>query len=148
MPRRLNTITQILKGQPEHAYRDQILFMLGFSQFQEARFADSRQTFQTLSRDFPNSDKASPAIYWVGMTCLFEDNYKDALDAFNRFAEKSTDGKLYEDASFRSAVCLYGLENYPSAAQNLSSFLRSFPQTGLLRKRIRCWPIAMARQGS
>ena len=81
--------------------------MLGFSQFQEARFADARQTFQTLSRDFPESDKASPALYWVGMTYLFEDNYKDALDAFNRFTEKSNDGKLYEDASFRKAVCLY-----------------------------------------
>ena len=93
--------------------------MLGFSQFQEARFADARQTFQTLSRDFPDSDKASPALYWVGMTYLFEDNYKDALDAFNRFTEKSTDGKLYEDASFRKAVCLYGLENYPQAAEKL-----------------------------
>ena len=123
--------TEILKSKPEHTYRDQILFMLGFSQFQEARFADSRQTFQALSRDFPSSDKASPAIYWIGMTYLFEDNYKDALDAFNRFAEKSTDGKLHEDASFRSAVCLYGLENYPSAAQKLEQFLKEFPADSL-----------------
>jgi hypothetical protein len=51
------------------------------------------------------------------MTFLFQDNYKDALDGFGRFLEKSNDGKLYEDASFRKAVCLYGLEKYPEAAQ-------------------------------
>jgi tetratricopeptide (TPR) repeat protein len=119
--------TEILKSKPEHIYKDQILYMLGFSQFQEARFPDSRQTFQTLSRDFPDSDKASPALYWVGMTYLFEDNYKDALEAFNRFTEKSTDGKLYEDASFRKAVCLYGLEGYPLAAEKLEEFLKEFP---------------------
>ena len=119
--------TEVLKTKPEHSYKDQILYMLGFSQFQEGRFADARQTFQTLSRDFPSSDKASPALYWVGMSYLFEDNYKDALDAFNRFTEKSTDGKLYEDASFRRAVCLYGLENYSLAAEKLEGFLKEFP---------------------
>jgi tetratricopeptide (TPR) repeat protein len=119
--------SEILRTKPEHAYKDQILYMLGFSQFQDARFADSRQTFQTLGRDFPNSDKASPALYWVGMTFLFEDSYKDALDAFNRATEKIADGKLYEDASFRKAVCLYGLENYPQAAEKLEQFLREFP---------------------
>ncbi|HEY5779208.1 MAG TPA: tetratricopeptide repeat protein [Terrimicrobiaceae bacterium] len=123
--------SEVLKIRPEHAFKDQILYMLGFSQFQDARFADSRQTFQTLSRDFPSSDKASPGIYWVGMTFLFEDNYKDALDAFNRFTEKGTDGKLYEDASFRSAVCLYGLENYSAAAEKLEGFLKELP-TGTL----------------
>ena len=118
---------EILKVKPEHTYKDQIMYMLGFSEFQDARFAESRQSFQTLSRDFPNSDKASPGLYWVGMTYLFEDNYKDALDAFNRFTEKSTDGKLYQDASFRKAVCLYGLENYTSAAETLEGFLKEFP---------------------
>ena len=119
--------TEILKARPEHPYKDQILYMLGFSQFQEARLADSRQTFQTLGRDFPASDKASAALYWVGMTYLFEDNYKDALEAFNRFTEKTTDGKLYEDASFRKSVCLFGLENYPLAAEKLEEFLKEFP---------------------
>jgi TolA-binding protein len=118
---------RILEERPEHAYKDQILYMLGFSEFQDARFAEARQTFQTLGRDFPGGDKASPGRYWVGMTYLFEDNYKDALDAFNRFAEKATDSKLYQDASFRRAVCLYGLENYTSAAENLERFLREFP---------------------
>jgi TolA-binding protein len=119
--------TEILRVRPEHANKDQILYMLGFSEFQDARFPPARQTFQTLSRDFPSSDKASPGLYWVGMTYLFEDNYKDALEAFNRFTEKSTDGKLYQDASFRKAVCLYGLENYSAAAQNLEGFLKEFP---------------------
>jgi TolA-binding protein len=123
--------SEVLKIKPEHTFKDQILYMLGFCQFQDARFADARQTFQTLSRDFPSSDKASPGLYWVGMTFLFEDNYKDALDAFSRFAEKSTDGKLYEDASFRKAVCLYGLENFTSAAEKLEGFLKEFP-TGSL----------------
>jgi TolA-binding protein len=123
--------TELLKSKPEHTYKDQILYMLGFSQFQKSRFPDSRQTFQTLSRDFPESDKASAALYWVGMTYLFEDNYKDSLDAFNRFTEKSTDGKLYEDASFRKAVCLYGFENYPLAAEKLEGFLKEFPVDAL-----------------
>ena len=118
---------EILKVQPEHAYKDQILYMLGFAEFQDSQFDEARQTFQTLSREFPNSDKASPGLYWVGMTYLFQDNYKDALDAFTRFTEKATDGRLYQDANFRKAVCLYGLENYTSAAESLERFLKEFP---------------------
>ena len=91
---------EILRTKPEHAYKDQILYMLGFAQFQESQFDEARQTFQTLSRDFPNSDKGSPGLYWVGMTYLFEDNYKDALDTFTRFMEKSADGNLYRGRQF------------------------------------------------
>jgi TolA-binding protein len=127
--------SEILKTRPEHSYKDQILYMLGFCQFQESRFAEARETFKTLNKDFPNSDKASAALYWVGMTFLFEDNYKDALDAFNRYTDKSSDGKLYEDASFRKAVCLYGLENYTSAAEKLEGFLDEFP-TGTLTPEV------------
>ncbi|HEY5952900.1 MAG TPA: tetratricopeptide repeat protein [Terrimicrobiaceae bacterium] len=122
---------RILEERPEHAYKDQILYMLGFSQFQDARFAEARQTFQTLGRDFPSSDRASSGLYWVGMTYLFEDNYKDALDTFNRFAEKAADPKLYQDAGFRKAVCLYGLENYTAAAEGLEGFLKEFPTDAL-----------------
>jgi TolA-binding protein len=118
---------QILSTRPEHGYKDQILYMLGFAEFQDSRFDEARKTFQTLTRECPNSDRASSGVYWVGMTYLFEDNYKDALEAFNRFTEKSTDGRLYQDASFRKAVCLYGLENYTSAAENLEGFLKEFP---------------------
>jgi TolA-binding protein len=122
---------EILRARPEHAYKDQILYALGFAQFQDSRFDEARQTFQTLSRECPNSDKASPGLYWVGMTYLFQDNYKDALDAFTRFMEKATDGGLYQDAYFRRAVCLYGLENYTSAAEGFQRFLKEFP-TGTL----------------
>ena len=52
---------KILTTKPEHAYKDQILYMLGFAEFQDSQFDEARQTFQTLSREFPNSDKASPA---------------------------------------------------------------------------------------
>ena len=144
---------EILKVRPEHAYKDQILYMLGFSEFQDARFAEARQTFQTLSRDFPSSDKASPGLYWVGMTFLFEDNYKDALDAFNRFTEKSTDGKLYQDASFRKAVCLYGLENYTSAAEKPEeisqrvSYRHAHPRGAYAAGRL-LWRDRRAREGS
>ena len=114
--------SEILKAKPEHAYKDQILYMLGFSQFQDARFADSRQTFQTLSRDFPNSDKASPALYWVGMTYLFEDNYKDALDAFNRFTERApTESSMRMPASERPFAST-GSKTIPSAAEKLEDF--------------------------
>ncbi|HVQ20962.1 MAG TPA: tetratricopeptide repeat protein [Terrimicrobiaceae bacterium] len=123
--------SQILKTKPDHVFKDQILYMLGFSQFQDSALEESRKTFQTLNRDFPESDKAGAALYWVGMTFLFQDNYKDALDGFGRFLEKSNDGKLYEDASFRKAVCLYGLEKYPEAAQNLERFLVEFPADAL-----------------
>ena len=118
---------EILRTKPEHSYKDQILYMLGFAEFQDSQFDEARQTFQTLSREFPNSDKASPALYWVGMSYLFQDNYKDALDAFTRFTEKAIDGRLYQDANFRKAVCLYGLENYTSAAEGLERFLKEFP---------------------
>ena len=123
----INYYKEILRTNPEHAYKDQILYMLGFAEFQDSQFDEARQTFQTLSREFPNSDKAPPASYWVGMTYLFQDNYKDALDAFTRFTEKATDGRLYQDANFRKAVCLYGLENYTSAAESLERFLKEFP---------------------
>ena len=80
--------SQILKTKPDHVFKDQILYMLGFSQFQDSALEESRKTFQTLNRDFPESDKAGAALYWVGMTFLFQDNYKDALDGFGRFSRE------------------------------------------------------------
>ncbi|HEY5811265.1 MAG TPA: tetratricopeptide repeat protein, partial [Terrimicrobiaceae bacterium] len=119
--------SEILKSRPQHAYRDQILYMLGFSQFQESLFEDARQTFETLSRDFPKSEKGAAARYWVGMTYLFQDDYKAALEEFSRFTDKNREGNLSEDASFRKAVCLYGLENYAGGAEQLEAFLKEFP---------------------
>ena len=113
---------EILKAKPEHAYKIRFSTCWDSHEFQDARFEEARQTFQTLSRDFPTSDKASPGLYWVGMTYLFEDNYKDALDAFNRFTEKAPTGNSIRMPVFARLCASMDWKTIPRRRRILKDF--------------------------
>lgn len=130
-PTAIKFYTEILKARPNHAFKDEILFMTGFSQFQDGQLAEARKTFQALMQEFPKSEHALAGYYWTGMTYLFEDNYKEALGVFENFLTRTTAGNLYEDASFRIPLCLYALQDYVRAAEKFHAFLKEFPASSL-----------------
>lgn len=126
-PMAIAFFTEVLSTRPEHSQRDHLLFLLGFSQFQEEMFAEARANFQTLRQEYPQSKYQPEAHYWTGMTYLFEGNYPEALDVFDTFLADDSSGPLRIDAAFRRAVCLYALERYPEAAAALSTYVREYP---------------------
>lgn len=112
---------------PAHAYEDRLVFISGYSLFQQANFGEALAAFQKIRDDFPDSAAEEGAHYWSGMAHLFRQDYEAARDEFSEFGARYIGGVYYEDARFRLGVSEYGLGEFVSAREHFERFIEHFP---------------------
>lgn len=116
---------------PEHAYMDRLVFIIGYSLFQQENLAEALAAFTEVREKFPDSESEEGAIYWIGMTYLFRQEYESARDEFSEFCARYIGGVYYEDARFRLGVADYGLGDFKSAREHFEKFIEQFPGSPL-----------------
>lgn len=116
---------------PDHAYLDRLVFITGYSLFQQEKLADALAAFSDVRERHPDSESEEGAIYWIGMTHLFRQDYTAARDEFSEFVARYIGGIYYEDARFRLGVAEYGLGEFASARAHLEKFIEQFPASPL-----------------
>jgi len=112
---------------PEHAYNDRLLFISGYSLFQQGDLAGALVAFQEVREKHPDSESEEAAIYWIGMTHLFRQDFEAARDEFSEFCARYIGGVYFEDARFRLGVAEYGLTEFKAARDHFEKFIEQFP---------------------
>ena len=119
----------VLDKRPNSLFADRLLFLSGFSLFQEEKFEQAAEMFAEVRKRYPTSDVLPDADYWKAMTLLFRAEYPQALAAFRDVSASFPDTIVGVDARFRAAVCLYALEKYSEAKAALESFVEKYPRS-------------------
>jgi len=112
---------------PEHAYTDRLLFVAGYSLFQQGDMTAALVSFQEVREKHPDSESEEGAHYWIGMTHLFRQEYELARDEFSEFCARYIGGVYFEDARFRLGVAEYGLTEFAAAREHFENFIEQFP---------------------
>lgn len=116
---------------PEHAYTDRLLFIAGYSLFQQGDMTAALVSFQEVREKHPDSESEEGANYWIGMTHLFREEYEQARDEFSEFCARYIGGIYFEDARFRLGVAEYGLAEFTAAREHFENFIEQFPGSTL-----------------
>jgi tol-pal system protein YbgF len=118
---------------PASAADEKAAYDQAFQALKELRYADAAEDFQSFLDQFPNSDYADNAQYWLGESYYVTRNYDIALTAFQDLLDQYPESPKAPDALLKIGYTHYELEQWDSARAALTQVQENFPDTTLSR---------------
>jgi len=104
-----------------------------FQALKELRYADAAQSFQSFLDQYPNSEYADNAQYWLGESYYVTRNYDIALKAFQDLMDNYPDSTKVPDALLKVGYTHYELQQWDRARAALTQVQEKYPDTTLSR---------------
>jgi tol-pal system protein YbgF len=104
-----------------------------FQALKELRYADAAEDFQSFLDQYPDSEYADNAQYWLGESYYVTRNYDIALSAFQQLLDNFPDSPKAPDALLKIGYTHYELEQWDSARAALTQVQENYPDTTLSR---------------
>jgi len=129
--------TVFLREDSDSSYARQMVYYIGSGLVGANDLLNLELKFTSLIEEYPQAQMADGLYYWRGMARMLSENYSGALDDFESLlafyaANPSLAASYKEDAQYRKAVCLYGMENFVQARDDLEQFVENNPGSELL----------------
>ncbi|MDR0528397.1 MAG: tol-pal system protein YbgF [Zoogloeaceae bacterium] len=96
-------------------------------QFKEQKYKEAGAAFAILARDYPDSEIAASAQYWLGNSWYAQGKCKEAIDAQLTVARNWPDAPRAPDALLAAASCQQKLGNAAAARKTLSTVMEKYP---------------------
>ena len=129
-------LTKTLLIRPKHDSAYQCMFLIGYASFMEGEFEDAILWLRRIRTEFPECEIIGEVTYWTAMALMFDANYKDAAPDFDLVLDQFGSSVFVEDASFRRAVCDYGMALYADSDERLEAFVKNYPKSKLVSEAI------------
>lgn len=104
-----------------------------FSALKDLRYAESAQSFLDFIEQYPSSEYADNAQYWLGESFYAAGNYDLALNAFNDLLADYPNSSKTADALLKIGYSHYEKEEWPQARAALEQIKAQYPDTTLSR---------------
>jgi len=108
--------------------------------FDRNDFEVSRQGFQRLLRQFPRSDNADNAQFWLGETYYREQWYEKAILEYQKVIEKYPKGNKVPASLLKQGIAFFNLRDKANARLIFEELAKKFPKSaeaGVAKKRLR-----------
>ena len=112
---------------------DKARYDAAFQHLRDLRYAQAADAFADFLDDFPDSEFADNAQYWLGESYYVTGNYDLALDAFDRLLDDFPSSPKTADALLKIGYTQYELENWSQARTALEAVKSRYPDTTLAR---------------
>ena len=106
---------------------------MAFQALKELRYADAAEDFQSFLDQYPNSEYADNAQYWLGESYYVTRNYDIALKAFQTLLDQYPESPKGPDALLKVGYTHYELEQWDSARAALTQVQENYPDSTLSR---------------
>lgn len=122
--------SQAMQASPE---AEKAAYDQAFQALKELRYADAAQAFQSFLDQYPNSEYADNAQYWLGESYYVTRNYDIALTAFQDLLDQYPESPKAPDALLKIGYTHYELEQWDSARAALTQVQENYPDSTLSR---------------
>ena len=106
---------------------------MAFQALKELRYADAAEEFQSFLDQYPSSEYADNAQYWLGESYYVTRNYDIALTAFQTLLDRYPESPKGPDALLKVGYTHYELEQWDSARAALTQVQENHPDSTLSR---------------
>ena len=93
-------------GGADHDSAEQDAYMKAFGLFSMNNYGGAIEAFQGFIREYPSSEYAVNAQYWIGESFYTQRDYTKALDAFAKVVDSYPNGKKVPDAMLKLGFSL------------------------------------------
>ncbi len=105
------------------------LYMSAYQDFKEGDLVDSREKFQSLLRDFSENDYSDNARFWIGETYYKEENFDDAILAYQELFDKNPKSDKVPGALLKQGLAFYQSGNKDVGKTILEQLIKKYPNT-------------------
>ena len=106
---------------------------LAFQSLKDLKYADAAEQFQSFLGQYPNSEYADNAQYWLGESYYVTRNYDIALEAFQGLLSDYPDSPKIADGLLKIGYTHYELKQWDQARAALTQVQEQYPGTTLAR---------------
>ncbi len=103
------------------------LYEKGLQLMKEGKLEEAETSFAQFVRDFPQSDLADNAQYWLGECLYSEKKYKEAKETFEGVVEHFPFGNKVPDAMYKTALCAGQLGDNKKRVEILKEVKENYP---------------------
>jgi tol-pal system protein YbgF len=108
-------------------------YQVAFELLKEERYDMAATAFQEFLDNFPQSDLAANAQYWLGESFYASNKYELALKDFELVIKEYPDSSKVPDALLKIGYCNYSLKRWDAARTTLSRVKSDYPETTAAR---------------
>ncbi len=114
-------------------YDAELYYMQAVADLVLFKFAESETGFKLVADEFPGSHQEGNALYWHGMTQLFQLKFTEAHAVFEDYAQRFPEGEWVDEVSYQGGVCLFGIAgntqepDYTAASNRFSHVIATYP---------------------
>lgn len=105
----------------------QELYDRGYTLFHQKNYPLAESTFRRFLAQFPESDLADNALFWIGESHYAQNDYGKALLAFADTVARFPQGNKIADALLKAGRCLEALGRLEEAVSTYREVLERFP---------------------
>jgi tol-pal system protein YbgF len=119
---------------------DKGLYMSAYETFKAGKMDEARRMFNTLLREYPDSEYADNARFWIGETYYKEGKYEDAILAYEELFRKNPDSEKVPGAMLKQGLAFYALKDRKTGRLILERLIEKFPdseQARIARKKLK-----------
>ncbi len=104
-----------------------------FQSLKDLKYVDSANQFQSFLQQYPSSEYADNAQYWLGESYYVTRNYDLALEAFQGLSSRYPDSPKVADGLLKIGYSHYELKQWDQARAALEQVQQQYPGTTLAR---------------
>ena len=112
---------------------EQALYEQAFGQLRAMQYTEAAEGFMVFLDQYPQSDLAGNAQYWLGESYYVTRNYDIALESFHGLLEKYPDSKKVADAWLKIGYTHYELKEWEKFRDTLLRVKEMYPESRLSR---------------
>jgi tol-pal system protein YbgF len=105
------------------------LYDLSYALFKEKKYDQSKASFQRFLDEYPKSDRADNAQFWIGESFMGLKQYDQAILAFQQVIEKYPKGNKVPSAILRQAMAFLEIKDETSSKVLLRKVIKEFPNS-------------------
>lgn len=100
-----------------------------FAALKDGRYAESARRFQGFIDQYPGSELAGNAYYWLGESYYVTQNYKVAQESFETLLQRFPQSQKAPDALLKIGYAQYEQKQWDAAEATLSQVIQTYPDT-------------------
>ena len=97
--------------------------------YREGKFEEAIEGFQAFLRDYPKSDRADNAQFWVGECYMNLKQYEKAILAYQEVIKKYPQGNKVPNALLRQAMAFLEIKDNTSSKLLLRKIIKNYPRS-------------------
>ena len=111
----------------------QAAYQAALELLRQGRYPQAEAGFRQFLSDFPDSELADNALYWLAETYYVNRDFETALATFRQVLEQHPNSRKAADALLKAGFCEFELKRFDAAKGTLEAVVAQYPDTTAAR---------------